>query len=90
VEVESMEDAVLAARVGADIIMLDNMLPLEIKEILKELDNNRLRENIIIEASGGINPDNIIDYALTGVDVISMGFITHSAPTLDLSLEIMP
>jgi nicotinate-nucleotide pyrophosphorylase (carboxylating) len=90
VEVESIEDAILAARAGADIIMLDNMLPLEIKEVLKELDNNHLRENIIVEASGGINPDNIIDYALTGVDVISMGFITHSAPTLDLSLEIMP
>jgi nicotinate-nucleotide pyrophosphorylase (carboxylating) len=88
VEVENMEDAIIASKVGADIIMLDNMKPHEIESILKELNNLDLRENVIIEASGGINPDNISQYASTGLDVISMGFITHSAPAIDLSLEI--
>lgn len=88
VEVENMEDAIIASKVGADIIMLDNMNPHEIESILNELNNSDLRENVIIEASGGINPDNISQYASTGVDVISMGFITHSAPAIDLSLEI--
>jgi len=89
VEVESLEEAVLASKAGADIIMLDNMDPSEIVEVLQELDKLGLRNNAIIEASGGINLDNITQYALTGVDVISMGFLTHSVPTIDLSLEII-
>lgn len=89
IEVESIEDAILASQAGADIIMLDNMEPREIEDVLKEMDNQGLRNNVIIEASGGINPENITQYALTGVDVISMGFLTHSAPTIDLSLEII-
>ncbi len=88
VEVENMEDAIIASKVGADIVLLDNMTPQEIENILNELNNLNLRENVIIEASGSINPDNISQYASTGVDVISMGFITHSAPAIDLSLEI--
>lgn len=89
VEVESLEDAVLASKAGADIIMLDNMDPSGIVEVLQELDNLDLRNTVITEASGGINPENIAQYALTGVDVISMGFLTHSATTIDLSLEII-
>lgn len=88
VEVESMKDAIIASKAGADIVMLDNMEPQDIEIILKELNNLNLRKNVIIEASGGINPDNIVQYAQTGVDVISMGFLTHSAPAIDLSLEI--
>lgn len=89
VEVENLEEAVLASKAGADIIMLDNMKPSEILEVLKEMDNQGLRNNVLIEASGGINPENIVDYALTGVDVISMGFLIHSAQTIDLSMEII-
>lgn len=88
VEVETLEDAILASKAGADIILLDNMKPPEIEIILDELNKLGLCENVIIEASGGINPDNIVQYASKGVDVISMGFITHSAPSIDLSLEI--
>lgn len=88
VEVESMKDAIIASKAGADIVMLDNMEPQDIEIILTELNNLNLRKNVIIEASGGINPDNIVQYAQTGVDVISMGFLTHSAPAIDLSLEI--
>jgi len=88
VEVESVEDAILAARHGADIILLDNMGPSLIKDVIKALERENLRDNVILEASGGIKPDNIGKYAATGVDAISLGFITHSTPAIDLSLEI--
>jgi nicotinate-nucleotide pyrophosphorylase (carboxylating) len=53
------------------------------------LQNKNLRNNVLIEVSGGINPDNIVLYAETGVDIISTGFITHSVRSLDMSLEII-
>ena len=89
VEVESTKDALEAAMAGADIIMLDNMNPDEIRNVLNALENKGLRNKILIEVSGGINPDNIVDYVKTGVDVISTGYITHSAKSLDMSLEII-
>lgn len=89
VEVESINDAKIAAESGADIIMLDNMKPYEIKEVLSELTTNNLRKNILIEVSGGITPDNICNYVIDGVNIISMGFLTHSVKPLDLSLEII-
>jgi nicotinate-nucleotide pyrophosphorylase (carboxylating) len=89
VEVENRKDALKAAKAGADIVMLDNRSPDEIKAILSALEGEGLRDKILIEVSGGINPDNIVEYAKTGVDVISTGFITHSAPALDISLEII-
>lgn len=89
VEVENLEDALLAANMGVDIVMLDNMPPNKVKLVINALKENNLRDKIIIEVSGGITPDNLLDYAATGVDVISMGFITHSAPSMDLSLEIL-
>lgn len=88
VEVERPGDAVLAADAGADIILLDNMNPGDIRKALEELEGAGLRDRVIVEASGGIKPENIDKYAFTGVDVISMGFITTSAHPLDLSLEI--
>ncbi len=88
VEVETLEWAILAAEMGVDILMLDNMSPEEIEEVIKTLKRIGLREKLLIEASGGITSETMLDYAKTGVDIISMGFITHSAPTLDLSLEI--
>ncbi len=89
VEVESTKDALEAAIAGADIIMLDNMNPDEIRNVLNALENKGLRNKILIEVSGGINPDNIVNYVNTGVDVISTGYITHSAKSLDMSLEII-
>ncbi|MDD3985334.1 MAG: carboxylating nicotinate-nucleotide diphosphorylase [Methanobacterium sp.] len=88
IEVESINDAVEAAIAGADIIMLDNMNPTEISNVLNALKNKGLRNNVLIEISGGINPNNIRDYMKTGVDIISTGYITHSAKSLDMSLEI--
>ncbi|WP_292473861.1 carboxylating nicotinate-nucleotide diphosphorylase [Methanosphaera sp.] len=89
IEVESEEDAVRASIFGADIVMLDNMTPKEISSVLNTLKERRLREDVIIEVSGGINPENILNYAELDVDVISSGFITNSAKSLDLSLNII-
>ena len=89
VEVESTGDALEAVISGADIVMLDNMDPNEVKNVVTVLDNKKLRNKILIEVSGGINPDNILDYAKTGIDVISTGYITHSARSLNMSLEIL-
>jgi nicotinate-nucleotide pyrophosphorylase (carboxylating) len=88
VEVESSTDALEAANNGADIILLDNMNPDEVRNVITALENENLRDNILIEVSGGINPENILVYANTGVDIISAGYITHSAKSLDMSLEI--
>lgn len=88
VEVESTSDAVLAAKMGVDIIMLDNMDPAGIIRTIETLKHEGLRESVIIEASGGIVPDNISEYAKTGVDVISMGSLIHKADWIDMSLEI--
>ncbi|MHA1754539.1 MAG: carboxylating nicotinate-nucleotide diphosphorylase, partial [Candidatus Odinarchaeia archaeon] len=88
IEAEKIDDALKAAELGADIIMLDNMQPYDIKKTIMELKNRNLLDKVILEASGGINEDNIIEYAKTGVDVISTGFITHSVKALNLKLEI--
>lgn len=88
IEVETLEEALQAARAGADIIMLDNMSPERIKEVLNALKEEKLRDKVIIEVSGGINESNIMQFANMEVDVISTGYITHSARSLDLSLDL--
>lgn len=89
VEVTSMEDALAAAKAGADIIMLDNFSPDQIKEAVKQLKKAGFLGKILLEASGGITTENILEYASTGVDIVSLGEITDSAKTLDISLEIV-
>lgn len=88
VEVTSSDQAVAGAEAGADIILLDNMTPQEVRRSVIALKDKRLRERVIIEASGGINRENLASYAKTGVDVISVGAITHSARAIDMSLEM--
>jgi nicotinate-nucleotide pyrophosphorylase (carboxylating) len=88
VEVENLDDAIKSAQSGADIIMLDNMQVEEIETVIEAMKHENLKDKILIEISGGINPDNIGEYAKTGVNVISSGYITHSAGVLDMSLEI--
>ena len=87
VEVESTDDAVLAASMGIDIIMLDNMNPGEVINTVEMLKRKGLRDSVIIEASGGIDQYNVDEYAKTGVDVISMGSLIHKANWIDVSLE---
>jgi len=88
IEIESLKGAVEAAEAGADIIMFDNMPPGEIGRCLARLSELGLREGRVYEASGGITPENVGEYAASGVDVISMGRLTHSVRALDVKLEI--
>ncbi|HEY9245273.1 MAG TPA: carboxylating nicotinate-nucleotide diphosphorylase [Candidatus Methanoperedens sp.] len=88
VEVEDADSAVHAVELGADIIMFDNMSVEEIKRGIKMLEEKGLRQHIILEASGGITLDKAGDYAGTGIDVISIGGLTHSSKWLDFSLRI--
>ena len=78
----------LAAELGADIIMLDNMPPEATQETLEILKEKGLRNSVILEASGGISQENLEGYAKTGVDVISMGSLIHKSRWIDISLEI--
>ncbi len=89
VEVSSTEAALQAAKNGADIIMLDNLSPKKAREAVLLLTREGLREKVILEASGRINHGNIVEYAKTGVDVLSVGEITHSPKALDMSLEVV-
>jgi nicotinate-nucleotide pyrophosphorylase (carboxylating) len=86
IEVTDFESAIKAAKLGADIIMLDNMSPQEVKRTSAEV--KKIRPETIIEVSGGITPENIEAYA-EYADVISLGWLTHSAPAADLSLEVV-
>jgi nicotinate-nucleotide pyrophosphorylase (carboxylating) len=88
VEVEDVLDAVLAAKQGASIIMLDNFTPSQIKKAIRVLEEQKLRSKVLLEASGGINSKNITTYGKTGVDIISVGSITNSVKGIDMSLEI--
>jgi nicotinate-nucleotide pyrophosphorylase (carboxylating) len=82
VEVESPEDAPRAAEAGADIVLLDNMDPATTERAV-----DLLSDGVLAEASGGITLSDVPAYAATGVDVVSMGSLTHSAASLDLSFR---
>ena len=88
IEVESVEDAIIACQNGADIVMLDNMSPENAQNTLNVLKEKGLRENVLIEISGGITEDNILDYAPLDADIISLGSITHQASSLNFSLDM--
>jgi len=90
VEVTNADQAVEAAKAGADIILLDNMTPKEVERSVSMLQVENLRNQVLLEVSGGIRKENLASYVKTGVDVISVGAITHSAPAIDLSMEIHP
>jgi len=85
IEVNTFAEAKEAVAAGADIVMLDNMTPDEMKRVV-EVKPGWVK----LEASGGINLDNVHAVAMTGVDFISVGTITHSARALDFSLELEP
>ena len=68
--------------------MLDNMSGEEVKKVIDELEKLNIRQNSLIEVSGGITKDNIMDYVEYGVDIISIGALTHSSRSLNFSLRI--
>lgn len=86
VEVATFEQLQEAINVGADIIMLDNMNPIQVAEAVQIV--RKTEKNILLEASGGITLENVADYAKAGVDLISIGAITHSAQAVDISFKI--
>ena len=88
IEVRDKEQAVEATLLGADIIMLDNFSPQEVEETLKILREKGLREKVIIEVSGGVTEENLLDYARPEPDVISLGQLTHSVRAVDISLQV--
>ena len=83
VETESLDDVRQALEAKAEVIMLDNMQPAEIEQAVALID-----KAAIIEISGGIGLDTMADYAQAGVDIISVGALTHSAPAADFSMII--
>jgi nicotinate-nucleotide pyrophosphorylase (carboxylating) len=83
VEVRTVEEALEASDAGADIIMLDNIRPEEIRRVVKLTGGK-----VLLEASGGVTLDNIQAIAETGVDFISVGALTHSAKALDIGLDL--
>ncbi len=85
VEVTTIQEALDAVEGGADIIMLDNMSPDEMRQVV-----SLMPDYVQTEASGGITLENIRAVAMTGVDFISIGALTHSPKALDISLEFEP
>ena len=83
VETETKAQVLEAVEAGADVIMLDNRSPEEIRELAKLIP-----ENVVVEVSGGINPANIARYRGCGADIISVGWITHSVKALDISFNL--
>jgi len=88
VEVTNTKDAVIAAKAGADIVMLDNFSPKQAKDASQTLRKAGF-SNVLLEISGGITSENLLEYAAAQVDIISLGELTHTVKALDISLEIM-
>ena len=83
VEAETLDDVREALAAGADIVLLDNMAPHELREAVA-LNGGRAK----LEASGGVSLETVRAIAETGVDFVSVGALTHSAPSLDVSMEV--
>lgn len=86
VEVENFEQLHEALQAGADIIMLDNMVPVKMKEAVSIIKSKA--PHIVVEGSGSVTPQTIKAMAETGVDVISVGRLTYSVAALDISLDL--
>jgi nicotinate-nucleotide pyrophosphorylase (carboxylating) len=84
VEAKTLAEVGEALRAGADVILLDNMAPALIRQAV-----TRIAGAAVIEVSGGVRLETLRDYALPGVDVISIGALTHSATAVDLSLDVV-
>jgi len=88
IEVESLSDALTAAKAGANCLLLDNFEPEGVVEVVSALRSAGLRDAISLEASGGITVGTVSRYADTGVDFISMGSLTMSPSHIDFSLHL--
>ncbi len=90
VEVEDMDQLREALTAGPDIILLDNMTPAEVRRAAGLTRETCPEDPPLLEASGGITLENVRQYAEAGADRISIGALTHSAPAMDISMEIEP
>ncbi len=90
IECGDLEEVAYALGVGAERLLLDNMDVATLREAVRLRDQNAGTEPVTLEASGGISLDTVRAVAETGVDFISVGALTHSAPTLDFSLLLEP
>jgi nicotinate-nucleotide pyrophosphorylase (carboxylating) len=87
VEVRNLDEAAYALGTGVDRLLLDNMSPALMKEAVALRDANAGGpDGVSLEASGGVTLENVREIAETGVEFISVGALTHSAPTLDFSM----
>ena len=66
------------------------MKPDQVEKTIALLRKANLRDKVVLEASGGIRKDNLASYVRTGVDVVSVGAITHSSKSIDLSMDVKP
>lgn len=88
VEVKSVDEAIKAAELGVDIIMLDNFSVKDVREAINQLKKKGFRERLLLEASGGIDEENVVKYAESQVDILSMGCLTHSVHSIDVAMDI--
>jgi len=89
IEVRKPEDALKAAKLGVDVVMLDNMSVSEVAKAIDLLEKHGVRRKVLVEVSGGIDEDNIVSYAALKPDVISTSSITMRPARVDLSLEVV-
>jgi nicotinate-nucleotide pyrophosphorylase (carboxylating) len=90
VEVRTANEAVTAARAGADALLLDNLSPRQARSVVYGLEREGLRRGRWIELSGGITPERVARYRTVGADAVSLGGITHSAPAVPFHLTLRP
>ena len=94
VECDRLDEVERAVLAGATLVLCDNMTPDEVRAAVGIVDHyraagqQRAGRSVLVEASGGVSLDTIADYAAAGPDVISVGALTHSAPILDIGLDL--
>ncbi|MFI7432723.1 carboxylating nicotinate-nucleotide diphosphorylase [Micromonospora haikouensis] len=85
VEVDTLAEALEAVEAGADFLLLDNMTPATLREVVAAVG-----DRAELEATGGLTLDVVAEYGATGVDYLSVGALTHSSPILDVALDLRP
>ncbi len=87
-EARTLQEVEEAIGAGADIILLDNFKPKDIGGVIEVLEHKGLRKKVILEVSGGVNEENVRDYARYRIDVISSGALTHSYNAADFNMRL--
>jgi nicotinate-nucleotide pyrophosphorylase (carboxylating) len=88
VECDRAEQVTEAVQAGAAVVLLDNMTPAQVASCVALVRTGTTGAPVLIEVSGGVTLDSAPRYAAAGADLISVGAITHSAPALDLGLDL--